>query len=55
MMFLFTPALMFSSDNSHLIKQFIEKTEQLDNLRGESTKNILPELKVLWEQDKKTV
>ena len=41
-------AFMFSADESYLIPEFIRKTEQLDLLRQENTKKIIPELESLW-------
>lgn len=39
---------MNSSNQSHLIPDFIRVTEQLDKLREENTRKIIPELEGLW-------
>ena len=40
---------MDSKNDEHLIPEFIAFNEKLDELRGESTSSVLPELEVLWE------
>ncbi len=40
---------MDSADESHLIPEFVKVTTQLDELRGESTRKIIPELEGLWK------
>lgn len=40
---------MDSKNDEHLIPEFIAFNEKLDELRGESTRAVLPELEVLWE------
>jgi len=42
---------MESADESHLIPEFIRVTEELDLLRNESTKKVIPELASLWSLD----
>ncbi len=44
---------MNSADETHLISEFIRVTEQLDKLRNESTRIIIPELKSFWTYSNK--
>ena len=42
-------AYMQAEDQTHLIPEFIRVTNQLDDLRGEDTRQTFPELSQLWE------
>ena len=45
---------MNSKNDEDLIPEFIAYSESLDTLRGESTKEVLPELAPLWDYEKST-
>lgn len=42
---------MMSNDNTALLQQWREKTHQLDSIRNESVLDILPELKILYDEN----